>query len=393
MIFSKTIRNILAVLAVLILAGCNEPDQVIGPKFETQHASSPTPAEVLNVGVFLPLDGSVAAGGGSMLNGMILAAEQANASGGVLGHAVRLVVRDTKSQPAGVEKAVRDLITEDKVACVIGGLSGSGLDASAAAEELQVPLIVPGSTMPGVQSNEPWTIRFCYSDFLSGRVMAKFADSLEAKRTVVLYDPGNDYAKALAIAYGKAFKRKRGHEIIGEPFQSGTTEFSEHIEEIKKINPDVVYLPTDASLAAAILVQARAEGLEIPFLGTATWDCEEFLQEAGEAARNCFLPGRYVPSGESETGRAFLANFLNKYKKAPTAMAALGYDSLRIFLEAYKTAKGQTGEPLRDALQSTTSFEGATGPITVDPVLSVSRAIPILKVKDGEFAFVETLEP
>lgn len=386
-------RSFFAVLAALVLAGCNKPDQIIGPKVETQQTAHPTPAQVLNVGVFLPLQGSVAASGEAMLNGMILAAEHANASGGVLGHAVRLVVRDTKSQPDRVEKAVRDLITEDKVSCVIGGLSGSGAEASAVANELQVPLIVPGSTMPGVQSNEPWTIRFCYSDFLSGRVMARFADSLEARRAVVLYDPGNDYAKALALAFGKAFKSKRGQSIAGEPFQTGTTDFSEHIEEIKKQNADVVYLPADSTLAAAILVQARAEGLELPFLGTATWDCEEFLQEAGEAARNCYLPGRYVPSGESETGRAFLESFLGKYKKAPSAMAALGYDSLRVFLEAYKSAQGEAGEPLREALLHTTNFEGATGPITVDPVLAVSKAIPILKVKDGDFSFVETLEP
>lgn len=389
----KAIRNFFALLAAMVLAGCNEPNQIIGPKVETPQSSHPTPTEVLNVGVFLPLQGSVAASGEAMLNGMILAAEQANASGGVLGHAVRLVVRDTKSQPDRVEKAVRDLITEDKVSCVIGGLSGSGAEASAVANEFQVPLIVPGSTMPGVQRNEPWTIRFCYSDFLSGRVMARFADSLEARRAVVLYDPGHDYAKALALAFGKAFKSKRGHSITGEPFQTGTSDFSEHIAEIKKLNPDIVYLPADSSVAAAILVQARADGLELPFLGTATWDCEEFLQEAGEASKNCYLPGRYVPSGESETGRAFLESFLGKYKKGPTAMSALGYDSLRVFLEAYKTAKGQTGEPLRQALLATTNYEGATGPITVDPVLAVSKAIPILKVKDGEFSFVETLEP
>ena len=384
--------SLIGVVAALALAGCKEPARIIGPKIDSP-PSSPTPAAVLNVGVFLPLQGQVAASGDSMLNGLILAAEQANAGGGVLGHPVRLVVRDTKSQPDRVEKAVRDLITEDNVACVIGGLTGSGAEASAVADEFQVPLIVPGSTMPGVPSNEPWTIRFCYSDFLSGRVMAKFADSLEASRAVVLYDPGSDYAKALALAFGKAFKRKRGHEIIGEPFQTGTTDFSEHIAEIKKLNPDVVYLPAAASLSSAILVQARAQGLEIPFLGTATWDCEEFLQEAGEAARNCYLPGRYVPSGESETGRAFLENYLRKHKKSPTAMSALGYDSLRVFLEAYKEARGQTGEPLRNALEEIMNFDGATGPITIDPSLAISKAIPVLKVKDGEFSFVETLEP
>ena len=140
-------------------------------------------------------------------------------------------------------------------------------------------------------------------------------------------------------------------------------------------------------------MQARAAGLEIPFLGTATWDTEEFLNEAGEASRNCYLPGRFAPSAETESARAFLSGYLTKYKKSPTAMAALGYDSLRIFLDAYKKTQGQSGEPLRVAMTNTMKFEGATGPITFEPALAISKAVPILKVKDGDFAFVETLLP
>ena len=234
---SKTLRvSLCTLVALLALVGCEDPPQIIGPKIETP-PSSPTPAKVLNIGVYLPLQGEMAASGDSMLNGLILAAEQANASGGVLGHPVRLVVRDTKSQPDRVAKAVTDLITEDQVSCLIGGLTGSGSEASVIAAEYGVPLIAPGSTMPGVPSTEPWTIRLCYTDFLSGRVMAKFANSLDASRALVLYDPGSDYAKALAMAFGKAFKSKRGNKIVGEPFQTGTNDFSEHIQEIQRSSP------------------------------------------------------------------------------------------------------------------------------------------------------------
>jgi branched-chain amino acid transport system substrate-binding protein len=372
--------------------GCEDPPQIFGPKIDTP-PSSPTAQQVLNIGVYLPLQGEMAASGDSMLNGLIIAAEQANASGGILGLPVRLIVRDTKSEPERVAKAVTDLITVDKVSCLIGGLAGSGTEASDIASENKIPLMAPGSTMPGISSNEPWTIRLCYTDFLSGRVMAKFAGSMDATRALVLYDPGNDYAKALAMAFGKAFKSKRGNTIVGEPFQTGTTDFSEHIDEIQKIRPDVVFLPADARLAASILVQARAAGLEIPFLGTATWDTEEFLNESGESSRNCYLPGRYAPSAETALARDFNSGYLEKYKKSPNAMAALGYDSLRVFLDAYKRTQGQDGEPLRVALTETMNFEGATGPITFEPALAISKAIPILKVKDGDFAFVETLIP
>jgi branched-chain amino acid transport system substrate-binding protein len=230
-------------------------------------------------------------------------------------------------------------------------------------------------------------------DFLSGRVMAKFAESLGATRAIVLYDPASEYAKALAVAFGKGFKRKRGQQIAGEPFSAGTVDFSKHLEVIRKKNPDVVYLPTDPALAATILKQARADGLDIPFLGTATWDCEEFLRDAGEAARNCYLPGRFVPGGATEPGRIFTRNYRMKYNKPASAMSALGFDALAILVNAIRSAGGTDPEALRNALTATVGFPGLTGSISIDPALAVSRAIPVLKVEDGQFSYLETLEP
>ena len=223
--------------------------------------------------------------------------------------------------------------------------------------------------------------------------MAKFAESLGATRTIVLYDPASDYAKALAMAYGKAFKRKRGNQITGEPFAAGTVDFSGHLDTIRQKNPDVVYLPADPALAAEILKQARAAGLDIPFLGTATWDCEEFLRDAGEAARNCYLPGRFIPGGSTEPGRMFSNNYRMKHNKTASATAALGYDSLALLASAIRSSGGTGPEALRLALSNTTAFPGLTGPISIDPALSASRSTPVLKVENGDFTFLETVDP
>jgi branched-chain amino acid transport system substrate-binding protein len=381
---------ILALACLIWLAGCKDSTE---PALQTPTPAGFPPIEILNVGVFLPLKGEASASGESMLNGLVLAAEEINSGGGVLGRPVRLVVRDTRSEPDRAANAARDLITQDKVSALIGGLSGGSAEAAAIADEYKIPLIAPGSTMPGIQSNEPWVFRICYVDFLSGRVMAKFAESLGAVRTVVLYDPASEYAKALAVAYGKAFKRKRGQQISGEPFATGTVDFSKHLEAIRKKNPDVVYLPADPGLAAAILVQARAAGLDIPFLGTATWDSEEFLRDAGESARNCYLPGRFVPGGATEPGRMFSRKYAAKHTVPAPATAALGFDALAILANAIRTSGGTDPEGLRAALSSTIGFPGLTGGISIDPALAVSRSIPVLKVEDGQFVFLETLEP
>jgi ABC-type branched-subunit amino acid transport system substrate-binding protein len=98
--------------ALLILfAGCNKPPVSQEPASpEPTPLATPTPLPVINVGVFLPLQGLGQGSANEVLNGLAMAAEEVNASGGVTDHLIRLVVRDTRAEPERAEKAVRDLI-------------------------------------------------------------------------------------------------------------------------------------------------------------------------------------------------------------------------------------------------------------------------------------------
>lgn len=377
-----------ACAAILFTAGCGKP----APQ-EPAPPPAPAPVKILSIGVFLPLKGAGQASGEAALNGLAMAAEEVNASGGVIGQAIRLVVRDTRSEPERSVKAVRDLVEEDKVAALVGGFSAGSVEAAVAADESGVPLIALGSTMPGVRLNEPGVFRICQRDFLSGRVMAKFAATLGSKRALVLYEPSSEYSKTLALAFGKQFKRKQGTRILGEPFAEGTTDFTKHIENIRKANPDVVYLPVSGDMAAAIITKAREAGIAVPFLGTAMWDSPEFVASTGAAGENCYFPGKFNPEGGSGSAKVFLAGYSQKHSESPSAPAALGYDALAILANAIRTAGTTDALKLREALDSTRNFPGLTGPITTDPELSRPHPTPVLKIEEGRIMFLELIDP
>lgn len=354
---------------------------------------TPAPQRVLTVGVFLALKGAGQTSSEAALNGLAMAAEEVNASGGVAGQAVRLVVRDTRSEPARTEKAVRDLITEDKAIALIGGFSGGSAEAVTVADETGIPLLALSSTMPGIPSSEPWVFRICQTDFLSGRAMAQFAAKLGGKRALVLYDPGSEYSKTLALAFGKQFKRKKENRIAGEPFATGTTDFTSHLEMVKKKNPDVIYLPVPADQAIEIITKAREMGLTMPILGTAMWDSPEFIELLGSAGENCYFPGRMNPEGTSESAKLFLGSYERKYEAPPSAPAALGYDALAVLMNAVRIADSTEPAKLRTALASTRNFPGLTGSLTTDPELTRPQQIPILKIENGKAAFLELVDP
>ena len=76
----------------------------------------------IKVGFPAPLSGSSAGWGESMLQGTVLAVEDLNASGGILGHPVELIKGDVEGQePSTVISVVRKLINRDKVNIMVTG--------------------------------------------------------------------------------------------------------------------------------------------------------------------------------------------------------------------------------------------------------------------------------
>jgi len=379
---------------IFLCSGCRKPAPVEAEEEVAEAPQpSPTPIKFISVGVFLPLKGEGAQAGEAALNGLILAAEETNAKGGVLGQFVRLIVRDTKSEADKAEKAVRDLVDEDKVVAIIGGISHGTFEGSDVANEIGIPMMALASIMPGIPQKEPWIFRPCDVDAYSGRVMAKFAESIGATRAIVLYDSDVEYSRTLALDFGKQFKRKRSFQIAGEPYTSSVVNFSNQLNMIKKKNPEVVYLPEFAPKAAEIIKQARALGLTMPFLGTASWDSFEFLHRAGVASNDCYVPGRFNRGGGLQASAAFAATYNQKYNQSPSAMSALGYDAFGLVVNGIQAAESTEPAKLRKALRGIKKYEGITGLITLNPESAEPRPVPVLRVESGEFNFLETIAP
>ena len=89
----------------------------------------------------------------------------------------------------------------------------------------------------------------------------------------------------------------------------------------------------------------------------------------------------------------FVDKFRAKYGETPDSMAALGYDSAMILADAMKRAGTTDGAKVRDALAATKGFHGVTGDITIDENRNASKSAVILTIKNGQFHYVQTVQP
>src|SRR5205807_1991036 len=130
------------------------------------------------------LTGKEATYGQAAHKGTLLAVEQVNAAGGVLGRKIDLITEDDQSKPGESATIAKKFISRDKVAAVLGEIvSSRTLEAAPVCQTAHIPLISPGSTAPEVTAVGNYIFRASFLDSFQGAVMARFArEYLKAKR-------------------------------------------------------------------------------------------------------------------------------------------------------------------------------------------------------------------
>ena len=145
-------------------------------------------SEPIRIGEFASMTGKEATYGQTAHRGAVLAIEEANAAGGVLGRRIELLTEDNQSRPGESATIVKKFISRDKVVAVLGEIvSSRTLEVAPICQNARIPLVSPGATAPEVTSKGDYIFRACFIDPFVGTITAKFArETLKAKRTAVL---------------------------------------------------------------------------------------------------------------------------------------------------------------------------------------------------------------
>jgi branched-chain amino acid transport system substrate-binding protein len=374
-----------AVVAVsLFLTGCNKP-----------LSNSAANSDVIKIGEFASMTGSEATFGQSSHKGTALAIDDLNAAGGVLGKKLELHMEDDQSQAGQPATVVRKLISRDGVVAMLGEVASSrSLEAAPICQQNNVPMISPSSTNPKVTEVGDFIFRVCFIDPFQGTVMANFSlNTLHLKNVAVLTDVKSDYSVGLAKFFKESFSGGGGKIVAEQNYSGGDKDFNAQLTSIKAANPDGIFVPGYYTEVGLIILQARQLGLTVPIFGGDGWESPALIAIGGTATEGCYYSTHFSPQDISPAVQNFVKEFKAKYNETPDAMAALGYDSAMILAAAMKTAGTTDGAKVRDALAAEKNFPGVTGNITMDANRNASKPAVILEIKNGQFQYVQTVQP
>jgi branched-chain amino acid transport system substrate-binding protein len=352
----------------------------------------------IKVGVYLDLSGQTSSFGQSTKNGIEMARDEINNAGGINGRKVELIIEDEQGEPGKVTTVVTKLLRQDQVHALLGEVaSTNSLTAAPKAQEAKIPMITPSSTNPEVTRKGDYIFRVCFIDPFQGEVMAKFAaNTLKAKRAAILSDFNSDYSKGLTQFFKQSFSKLGGTIVDEKTYTQSDRDFSSQLTAIRAANPDVIYVPGYYGQVGVIAKQARQQGINVPILGGDGWDAPQLWDLGGEAMNNTYISNHYSIDDPSPLIQKFVTDYKARYGGvAPDALAALGYDAMKVLGDAIKRAGSTDGAKLRDAIAQTKDFPGVTGKISIDAERNAIKPAVVLELKAQQrtFAYKETIYP
>ena len=397
----KIIAIALALVMVFALCACGSSS---APAASDSSAAA-SGEKVVKIGVFEPQSGQNAAGGKKEILGI----EYANSLYPTLEingetYKVELVYADNASDAAKAPSAAQLLISQD-VSVVVGTYgSGCAIAAGDLFAEAKIPAIGTSCTNPQVTLGNDYYFRIAYIDPFQGAVMASYALKNGCKNCVVIVEAGDDYSAGFGNYFSEAMIAA-GAECSTVTFQTGETDFSTIMANIKSAGYDGIFAPVSIETAPLIINQAREAGVDCQIMAGDTWDDISIAERAGANANGVFFSAFFDASDTSnEAGVEFNKGILEWIAADATrtennggtadaisSVTPCGYDAYMAAYNAILAAQSTDGEAIRDALANLEVKGLVTGDLKFDENGdAIKNYVAIKTFKDGQIVFSDS---
>lgn len=340
-------------------------------------------ADTVKIGMNVPQTGFAAADGKSALIGAELAVEQANATGGIDGKMIELVVYDDQASPKQSVPIATKLVEKDEVvAAISGSYSGATRAAAGIFQSASVPYIAAYAVHPEITKSGDYVFRTSFVGEVQGRAGAKLAGEILGKKRAVVITLKNDFGKSLAAG----FKEKAGDfgvEVVSEyEYSIKDRQFGPIVTKVKSDNPDVIYASGYFFTAGPLVSQLRSAGITAPIIGQEGYDSEKFIKIAKADAEGIIITTSLDRDSKSAETTDFIKAFEAKAGYSADMVAASGHTAVKVLVDAMRKAGTSDAAALRDAIAQT-NLTASTGTISFNELGEVQKDVQVQVVKDG----------
>ena len=283
------------------------------------------------------LSGAGAVSSTNFRDGALMAIDEINAKGGILGRKVELKQYDTQTNPGTARSQMQKAIDEEPYVILGPIFSGIVKVSMMLAQQAEIPQIMGGEASDLTQQGNEYLFRTSFGQQVSMPKIANYMrDGVKAKSVAVVW-VNNDFGKGGRDNFTKEMA-SRGIKVVADlSTESGQTDFAADVVKAKAANPDAIFVYTNEEESARFLREARKQGIAVPLIGETTLLGQKVIDLAGDAANGA--RGHVGLSADIPVPavQEFKTKFNAKFKYVPDHNGIKGYTG--VYAAAYATTK------------------------------------------------------
>jgi branched-chain amino acid transport system substrate-binding protein len=358
----------------------------------TTAAGGASAQDVLKVGMVMPMTGPLGAAGQQVLAGARLYMKRHGNT--VAGKRIEMIVRDDASSGETGKRLIQELIVNDKVDVIGGGLTADLLPSANLITEAQKPTVIMISSTTTVVEKSPFFVRTSCTLAQSSAILADWTMKKGLGKAVTLvteFAPGLEAEQTFTTNYKAAGGQIA--EAIRVPLRN--PDFAPFLQRVREAAPQALFVFVPSTQAATFAKQFVERGLDkagITLIGPGDLTDDEALPNMGDAMLGTVTAHFYSAAHASALNAAFTDAYRKEANDGANFMAVSGYDGMHVIYEALKKTSGSADGKTLIAAMRGMAWESPRGPMSIHSNTGeVVHNIYIRKVEktDGELRNVE----
>ncbi len=320
-------------------------------------------ADPIKIGVSGPFTGGSSSMGVSMRDGVRLAVQEINKSGGVLGRQLQVVERDDEAKNERGVQIAQELINKEKVAATVGYINtGVALASQRFYQEAKIPVmnnVATGTLVTQQFKDQPenYVFRNAAHDSIQAPMIVEEAITRRGFKKVAILADSTNYGQLGREDLEKALKSKGITPVAVEKFNIKDVDMTPQLLKAKEAGAEAVLTYGIGPELAQIANGMTKLGWKVPMIGSWTLSMANFIDNAGPGGEGARMPQTFIQEPNTMKRKAFIDAYLKEFKPKNNRIdspvsAAQGYDSIYLLAAAIKQAGSTEGPKVKEALEN-----------------------------------------
>ncbi len=359
-----------------------------------------TAADPIKIGVSGPFTGGSSSMGVSMRDGVRLAVDEINKSGGVIGRQLQIIERDDEAKNERGVQIAQEMINKEKVAATVGFInSGVALAAQRFYQEAKIPVmnnVATASVITHQFDDQPenYIFRNAAHDSIQAPMMVEEAITRRNFKKVAILADSTNYGQLGRADLEKALELKGIKAVAVEKFNIKDVDMTPQLLKAKAAGAEAVLTYAIGPELAQIANGMTKLGWKVPMVGSWTLSMANFIDNAGPGGEGARMPQTFIQEPTTPKRQSFIIAYLKTFNPKNARIdspvsAAQGYDSIYLLAAAIKQANSVDGPKIKAALEDLkTPVDGVVTtynkPFTAKDHDAITANIPVIGEVKGQ---------